>query len=706
MPVAFNFIRSKREVLIAALLWTLFLVVPWGKIPTIQENLYLAFWTDMLRLGIAILLFIVPGMLLYLLLARDLVSIHYPLAIIPVGFAFSVLLIAVIGLIGRALGLSFIIVRAFFTLTGILEFVLLLLSKRSLAPYRVELRQSFRSLASNYSLIIALVLATSMTFHDSLFFIDDTTYSAYLTNWQYSTHLGFKNIIHEANVLEHVRFWLAMYPMGQALLSNLSGVPGLLLMGNYLELFLVPMAVITAYWFARVLGLSRRSAGIAALIQVVLYTLMIGDQWPVGTWFYQSLAEDKVSVVFLLAPVFFVMILDFIRNPAKDNLALVILSGIGIALTHPVMLFLSCAIGCGLSVFSWYTKKSSWREILVLLLVCMGLMIPYAVIRLSDRTGEVSGPYNGKDATTSFQIDRYTNVVSDLFYGLNPQVLEFFDIPLKGNAHFGFQVFRIIPIILASIAGIISLMRMKEGPLYWYVFTSVLLVFFATLPYTGWIIGYFVSARLISRASWFAPFGLAGVLTLKALRARLRTRGLFRRDMPLSSSRQFEIFQSLLVYGLFVLPMLVVITFPRIPRYFEKLSHNKQLAEMGTFIDQNSVAPVVSIALDYGDTQLLPAVSADTRLISFREELDYNGHNNFMSLDEIHQRIYASDAIRSLEQTVSPEEKCSLIQKYNVRFILSQAKDVELFEGTLAPCRSSIQTVDLTKDMVLLEINK
>lgn len=80
-----------------------------------------------------------------------------------------------------------------------------------------------------------------MTFHDHLFFIDDFTYLGYLTNWQHATHLNFNNIIHKMDIIEIERFWLTMYLMGQALLSDLSGVPGILLLGNYLELFLVSL---------------------------------------------------------------------------------------------------------------------------------------------------------------------------------------------------------------------------------------------------------------------------------------------------------------------------------------------------------------------------------------------------------------------------------------------------------------------------------
>jgi len=382
---------------------------------------------------------------------------------------------------------------------------------------------------------------------------------------------------------------------------------------------------------------------------------------------------------------------------------LVIFSGLSITLTHPVILFFSCSIAALVVLFAWISRKSGLRHVVEILIICVGLMVPYATIRLSDRTGEISGPYNGEQASTSFQIDRYTNIVSSVFYGLNPQVLMFLDISAESDLHLAFQFFRVIPMVLVALGGIIALKRVKQGPLYWYVLSSSLLVFFAALPYTGWILGYFVSARLLSRVSWFFPVGLAAVLALKSTGNWFKTRRTVDERQTAMAERR-GVLWGLIISFIFVSPFLLFSVSKRLPLYFGRLEHNRQLAEIGAFIDKNTSDPTTVIALAYRDVQLLPAVSAHANLISFREELDYNGHNNFLSVDEIHERIHASTAIRSLDQTVSPEEKCSLVKKYEVRFVVAQARDAELFERTLTPCDSTIHTVHRTKELVLMEI--
>ncbi len=696
---------QKRIVLVLGLIWILLWIMPWGKFFTIGGDTYLDFVFDLLRLGLAIGLFVVPGALLYIFLQRVDNTASGFLGLIPVGFTLSVLIVDVIGLAGRVMGFSFLLVKILFALFGLIGFIALFLAVPSFAVDGKSLSRSIKGFFSNTPLMLALFLATIMTFNDAMFFIDDTTYLAYMTNWQRSSQLGFYNIIHQVGVIEIERFWLAMYPMGQALLSDLSGVPGILLLSSYLELFLVPMAVITSYWFARTLGVSRRAAGFSVLIQISLYTWMVGEEWPVGTWFYQSMSEDKVSSVFLLAPVFFVFVLRYIKKPAWNNLALVFLSGFCLTLTHPVMLFFACTIAAGLGLFSWIAKKISLYEISKLAIVIVGLMLPYVIIRFYNYSASAGFPSDAGSVGIPFEVDRYINVVSDTFYGLNPGVLFFFDLPVTGNAYDVYQIFRFLPFALTIFAGILAVVNFKNGALYWYVLACVLLVVFATVPYTGWILGYFTDARLISRASWFSPLGLAGVLVLKQVIGWLKLSWASSRWRGLNLfNAQIGMFTGMVICFVFVSPSLLAGSVVRIPYYFDVLSHNRQLAEVGAYIDQTTASPVTVIALDYADIQMLPGVSARTSLISFREEKDDNGHNFFLSPDEIHERIYASNAIRSLRDVTSREERCLLLKKFSVKFVVAPIENASLFADVIDQCVETIDFVYETEDLVLLEL--
>lgn len=698
--------KQKRLFFGISLVWLLLWIIPWGKLPSIQGNIWLIFLLDMLRLSVALLVFIAPGVLLYFLTGVENETGSYLSGILPIGFTFSVCIIAVIGLTGRILGLSFATVKYTFALVGFIELLLLALYTPEFSLNKKYLQESFQIALRNPPLILALVLATLMTFHDNLFFIDDLSYLAYLTSWQRSTQLGFVNIVHETNMIENVRFWLALYPMGQALLAELSGVPGLLLLSHYLEFLLVPLAVITAYWFGRMLGLSRKAAGFATLIQVCLYTWMLGEAFPAGMWFYQSMAEDKVTAAYILSPVFFIFLLRFLQFHKKTYLFMIFLNGISITLTHPVILFFSCAIACGLIFLSWVVNRVSLRVIIQLVFILVIVLLPYIVIRLSDIPVKMRMPLSAESVGASFQSERYVNVVNHIFYGLNPDVLKFVDIMPESNGYFGFQLFRLTPVILAAFGGIFALFNLKKGPLYWYVFSSVLLVFFVTLPYTGWLIGYLVTARVLPRASWFSPLGLSGVLVSALIRKwlkRLHVVDDTERIVLFGRLKLTLDFLGVSACYLLAIPMLAGNLLFQAQSFFEIRNHYSQLAQVGAYIDENTYDMVTSIALDYNDNQLLPGVSAHSYLISFREETEYNGFNNVFSVNEIHARIDASNTIRLPEDAASSDERCESIQKYNVRYIVAWRDNVEPFRDSLGKCENIIKVVFETNELILLE---
>jgi hypothetical protein len=349
-------------------------------------------------------------------------------------------------------------------------------------------------------------------------------------------------------------------------------------------------------------------------------------------------------------------------------------------------------------------KKFEWRGIVQLFLLLFVLLAPYLIIRLAGDPSLTAIPFDGKSAQATYQIERYTHVVNDVFYGLNPEVLKFFDIPPESNIYSVYQYVRLIPIILAIIAGGLAIFKLKKGPLYWYIFTCVLLVLFVTLPYTGWLFGYFVSARLISRASWFSPLGLGSALILLSIKGWLEKRHFFEKFKNFFKLLRLDsTLIGLIACSLFVSPNLGYSILPRLPLYFDKLDHYKQLAQIGAFIDEHTTGPVAVIAVDYADTQLLPGVAAHTILISFREEKEYNGFNYFLSMDEIHERIDASNVIRSIERDIAGE-RCTYLKYYNLKFVTVSSEFVDQYADRLRECNILFSRVFQTKNQFLLEL--
>jgi hypothetical protein len=554
-------------------------------------------------------------------------------------------------------------------------------------------------IAKRAPLIGVCLIAMGLSFHDYLFFYDDYAYLTYLTNWQHSERLGFLNLVHSSDVLENERFWLAMFPMWESLISDLSGVPGILLLSNYLELFLVPIAVVTSYWFFQKLKLSKSDSTVAILIQISLFCWMIGDDWPVGNWFFQSMAEDKVAAVFLFAPVFFGFVIDYLDMPDRKNSLLVFAAGLCLALTHPVILFFASVI----AVCFVQRRASGWKELLAIATITGLLMLPFGVIRqisYSIQNGSLEPVQNVAD---SFQVFRYLNFWGDKYYGLNPGVLMFFDIEANSSVYSFFQFVRLFPAVLVLIAAIVSLKKLQNGIVYRYTFSVALLIAFATFPYTGWMLGEITDARLISRIAWFLPLGLAYVILVNTIRDSIA-------DNSGSMSRRWGWLLvsngrlAALIAAPLVATNLVFGIFPRVPLYFDVLRHNRELAIVGQFIDKEASGNNVALVLDYEDNQLLPGVSSKTRLISFREEKPDNGHNFYMTLDEINERIAASKTIREMNENLSQVERCSPFETYQVRYIVSPKSIASKFKNFISDCSFAFDQNFETKGYYLFEI--
>ena len=314
-----DFSKGKRQYLFLAFIWSLAWVIPWGQMLSFQGNTILVFLVDMIKLGGAFFLFIIPGILLFILLSHAKEVNFYWSGFVPIGLTFSVFFISLIGLIGRIFGFSFLLVKSIFVLVGFIEILLLALADKEKTFELKIIWKSFKRVFENIPLLLALMLAVLLMFHDQLFFVDDYTYLAYLTNWQHSDMLGFRNIVHEMDVVENARYWLAMLPMSQAMLADLSGLSGLLLLGSYLELYLVPFAMLSSYWLARFLGVSRTKAGFSILFQIALYSWMIHEYVPTGFWFYLNMSEDKVFSTFLIFPTLLFFSLKYIEKTEFKN---------------------------------------------------------------------------------------------------------------------------------------------------------------------------------------------------------------------------------------------------------------------------------------------------------------------------------------------------------------------------------------------------
>jgi hypothetical protein len=358
-------------------------------------------------------------------------------------------------------------------------------------------------------------------------------------------------------------------------------------------------------------------------------------------------------------------------------------------------------------------------------------MIPSAAIRLYDRYSSENLPFDAESVSSTYEADRYVNIVGGRYYGMNLEVLKLINISPGSNSYADYQFVRFLPVVLVLLALILALLKIRRGNVYRYIAISGLLVALAAIPYTGWILGYFISARMISRVSWFLPLGLAGSVVVVQIQDWMKVRrDRLRRDQPsipldadesVSPVRSHDVFASLaeafksrnkpidpfirgiLTGSVFMVILQVSVILPRSPGYFEVLDRNMQLAHVGAYIDQVTESPTTVIALGYSDQQLLPSVSAHASLISFREEKEYNPHNYFLPIEEVLMRMDDSNTIRTLDPSISSEIKCGLFDDYDVRFLLAKNELVEQYLSLMDTCKEKFVVSLVTDDLILLE---
>lgn len=100
-------LRSQALYVCLAAAWIVLWIIPWRDIPTLPGISVAAVAADLVRIGLELFVFLVPGALLYVLLRSDDERLEDTIGGIPIAFTLSVFLIGIVGLAARLLGASF-----------------------------------------------------------------------------------------------------------------------------------------------------------------------------------------------------------------------------------------------------------------------------------------------------------------------------------------------------------------------------------------------------------------------------------------------------------------------------------------------------------------------------------------------------------------------------------------------------------------------
>jgi len=667
------------------LAWLTLWYFPW------QEKLHNIYW---LQLGIALAVFIMPGFCIYgLLTNRSDLKFSY----VTFGFAISHLVFAFLGAVGRLIHLSFETISFIMMMFGLILLLWYILPKVN-HGFKFHLdRERSIYVVSVIPILLVSFLACLIVIQRVLG-DDDLTYLAYLTNFQYSAPLKFNYPIIDVSQLATPRFWLMSAPFAQALLAEISRMPGILILGGYYEPFLVILSVLCWYELAIALNLSPRRASASVILQL-LFLLLLSEYLHPGSPYFNQLNNDKATAAFILAPVFFQSLTMLLKKPTWNNKILSLLTGLSLTLMHPVILAYSAFIGGMLILLD--KNNRSFKNKLMLMTILVIILIPQIAIRFAGVSA--SGPISF-DTEVVLNQDGSDNLITrwgdTQYYGFNFNILTM-KIPYEAKIPLPEPIMKWGWIMVPIFAVIFAIKQPGNGVAQ-LILSGFILCFLAGFPFTGWIIGYFLNGRMLARSVWLFPYGISSVYLFMAIRDYIKDKISIQKYKiaNISISPNWLLF-TVTAFAVAIFSLFINENGLLNPEKFSvKIQRYQGLAAAGEELDRR-ISDHAHVIGSQQLNDLIPGISVKSKPITFR--VLNPSHMPYFSNTQIEERI--SDTKNIFSKTLPPKDKMGLIDKYDVRFLFLQSFDLRLFEEFIA---SYPDRVDVTEigGVVLLQINE
>ncbi len=618
------------------LLWGMLWAFPW------QARIQAIFpW---LSIFFALLVFILPGAAIYALVSRQ---TQPDTRHITFGFVISHLVVAILASIARLSTWPFAVVQQGMMILG-LGLGVAWLSRVSAPATLLTLR---RQKWLDFIPVILICLFAALMTIQRVTNDDDLAYLARIVNWQSMPAMNFKDVYFGADQLDAVRFWIMSAPYTQAFLSEVSGMPALVLLAGYYDPFLAVLAAIGTYQLARAFNLSRGLSNTAIAAQIAFLALLYPYQHP-GYNFFSQISADKSTAAFVFLPVFLQAVLAGTRSNA-GGLVLVCLTVFSLSLMHPVMLVFSIFIAAGILIFGCQSHDLQKRGILLLVIIFS--MLPHIILRFLPSDAQAAIPFDAQSLSQSRGIE---NIVltwkNSMFYGLNPNTLaasipfdEKISLP-SAILSWGWMLF---PVLAAGL----SLTRFRRDQLAQFVLSAFLLGALVLIPFTGWLVGAVVSAWMLERATWVYPFGLGVAFLISAFPAQ---------KYLLSITWGASV--AIIVLTMYTLQL------PNFARMERVTQRAQEMAQVGVYFDQQMSSPGVVIGSDKLN-DFIPALSWKAKVVSYRP--NDPSYPYFYPEAERIQRYLDRQSIFSNQG--SQQEQLVILQKYDVQYILLESGDAK-----------------------------
>ena len=470
--------KNKTKITLAfAILWLLLSLIPWQAwLSTVP----------VLRLIIGLIIFILPGGLAFLSISDEK---NVSVKVLLVGFLVSTFATGLLGVIARLLHLNISFIHGGFIVFGVAAFVAFHACCEKVT-WQVE---KFTPIDVASVLLAAAGIVYFMSISNPPLIHDDAfTYNALLYYFQHAPVLDF--VFPSAlSRLEIPRFWIAYWPLVEAMISDFSRVDGLIVAGAYLPPALACFSFIGIFSLGRTLGLPRPAAGAAILAQGFSLMRLSQINQP-GNLFFQRLTEDKVAAAFVISPIVLLLIVEYLERPTVRKLILVGISALALVFTHPVQFGMTCMIAGVYGLPSLFDRNIRGKYFALIGVLAAIVLIPY-LFRFGGGEYSQSLSFSIQDVAKNDEFGRLggrVNIIEGTqFYGISRSITP--GLPYK----------------IGWVSALLCLFFFYKHKFARYILAAFLVLGLGVFPYTGWLLGTFTTPFQLWRLTWLMPFGLA-----------------------------------------------------------------------------------------------------------------------------------------------------------------------------------------------------
>lgn len=605
-----------------------------------------AFISPWLRIIAGLLVFLLPGAYLFALVpARDSWDL---IDVLGYGFAYSVALITLLGLITRTLALSIDAVEFIWYLLALLGLAALL--RRTQSGPQLDLK-----ISAPMAVIAAVVIVLVALYAYSSFFAVATTddqnrHHAAVNGFLRDEPLGWSEPYYETGNTIADRMVLTYWVLAQALVVEISGVP-ILLARYFINPFAMMMTVVGMYIFARNLQHGRKQSLVYMVLGLLAYSLVtdIGPQ--AGSQFFVRPLLDKVLAAFTLAPIAISSAYLFAVSRQKQALFAFVLTMIAAVFVHSILGGFAAVIIGIWCLIRLITEADGRGNVIQIGLLTFLVMAPALLLRLSTADKTI---YNF--AEVSDNVDSRVFV----FDAINPL--------FGGNRFFAIhsRVAGDLTYILVALALLAVLARRLDARSK-LMLAYALAVCVGLAPYTAWIYGRMVSIAHVSRVLWLIPYGYLLGFVLETGYVFLDPRFTNANQLPRLPGQD---------------RMLALLAVLALPFTVDFLHSNERVSFSRDIVNATRVEAEFLEIADYIDSRhderVWVAASMETRSLAITLNWKVIGLSRFspermsyysnLPLEQAEMQI--SDNELLFLANVSVERKLSIIDRYGIEYLL------------------------------------